>query len=87
MDLSYFKKINNAFGTHNLRDSQLYNMRKYIENSFDKSIDYHEIELRDGSSQGVLITKTKDFSKKLYFQNHLKIYHWVRVLNGMVIIG
>ncbi len=67
MDLSYFKKINNAFGTHNLRDSQLYNMRKYIENSFDKSIDYHEIELRDGSSQGVLITKTKDFSKKTIF--------------------
>jgi len=64
MNLSYFQKINNAYGTNNLRDVDLYEIKNAISSSFEDTIDYQVITKRDNTTQGLIIVKQKNVDKK-----------------------
>jgi hypothetical protein len=63
LDLDYFLKINNTFGTTNQKDTQLYNIKNHVNDRFADTIDFYTVNI-NGVNQDLLIIRTTDPYKK-----------------------
>lgn len=61
IDISYFQKINNSYGSKSKQDVDLHLLNRYVDDSFSESIDYH-IVTRNGSPFELLIIRDKHSS-------------------------
>lgn len=67
MDLDYFLKINNTYGSSSKQETDLYLLNRQVDDSFSDSIDYHIVE-RNGKPIELLIIKDRDgntYKKKI----------------------
>ena len=67
MDISYFQKINNTYGSKSKQEVDLYLLNKYVDDRFADTIDYHVVK-RNGEPFELLIIKDTDnntFKKKI----------------------
>ena len=67
MDISYFQKINNAYGSKSKQEVDLYLLNKHVDDRFADTIDYHIVK-RNGEPFELLIIKDTDnntFKKKI----------------------
>lgn len=67
MDISYFQKINNTYGSKSKQEVDLYLLNKYVDDRFADTIDYHIVK-RNGEPFEMLIIKDTDnntFKKKI----------------------
>ena len=76
MDMEYFMKIQNAYGTHNKRERELVKINTEMSRHFDDTIDYEHV-LLNGKPCEMLIIKSSDsepFVKKIKVK-HKDIFH------------
>ena len=67
MDISYFQKINNTYGSKSKQEVDLYLLNKHIDDRFADTIDYHVVK-RNGEPFELLVIKDTDnntFKKKI----------------------
>lgn len=67
MDISYFQKINNTYGSKSKQEVDLYLLNKHVDDRFADTIDYHVVK-RNGEPFELLIIKDTDnntFKKKI----------------------
>ena len=67
MDISYFQKINNTYGSKSKQEVDLYLLNKHVDDRFSDTIDYHVVK-RNGEPFELLIIKDTDnntFKKKI----------------------
>jgi hypothetical protein len=67
MDISYFQKINNTYGSKSKQEVDLYLLNKHVDDRFADTIDYHIVK-RNGEPFELLIIKDTDnntFKKKI----------------------
>lgn len=67
MDISYFQKINNTYGSKSKQEVDLYLLNKHVDDRFTDTIDYHVVK-RNGEPFELLIIKDTDnntFKKKI----------------------
>lgn len=67
MDISYFQKINNTYGSKSKQEVDLYLLNKHVDDRFADTIDYHVVK-RNGGPFELLIIKDTDnntFKKKI----------------------
>ena len=67
MDISYFQKINNTYGSKNKQEVDLYLLNRHVDDRFADTIDYHVVK-RNGEPFELLIIKNTDnntFKKKI----------------------
>ena len=67
MDISYFQKINNAYGSKSKQEVDLYLLNRHVDDRFADTIDYHVVK-RNGEPFELLIIKDTDnntFKKKI----------------------
>lgn len=67
MDISYFQKINNTYGSKSKQEVDLYLLNKHVDDRFADTIDYHVVK-RNGEPFELLIIKDADnntFKKKI----------------------
>ena len=67
MDISYFQKINNTYGSKNKQEVDLYLLNRHVDDRFADTIDYHVVK-RNGEPFELLIIKDTDnntFKKKI----------------------
>lgn len=67
MDISYFQKINNTYGSKSKQEVDLYLLNKHVNDRFADTIDYHVVK-RNGEPFELLIIKDTDnntFKKKI----------------------
>lgn len=59
-DISYYKSIQNAFGTTSKKEYNISKLKKNISSHFKESIDYEAATKVDGVTQQLIVVKTKD---------------------------
>lgn len=67
MNISYFQKINNTYGSKSKQEVDLYLLNKHVDDRFADTIDYHVVK-RNGEPFELLIIKDTDnntFKKKI----------------------
>lgn len=67
MDISYFQKVNNTYGSKNKQETDLYLLNRHVDECFSDTIDYHIVK-RNGIPFELLIIKDTDgntFKKKI----------------------
>lgn len=67
MDLSYFQKINNTFGSKSKQETELHLLNRHVENYFDDNIDYQRVK-RNGVDYELIVVKDTEgntFKKKI----------------------
>lgn len=67
MDISYFQKINNTYGSKSKQEVDLYLLNRHVDDRFADTIDYHVVK-RNGEPFEILIVKDTDnntFKKKI----------------------
>lgn len=67
MDISYFQKINNTYGSKTKQEADLYLLNRHVDDRFADTIDYHIVK-RNGEPFELLIIKDTDnntFKKKI----------------------
>lgn len=71
MDISYFQKINNTYGSKSRQETDLYLLNRHVDERFADGIDYHIVK-RNGEPFELLIIKDTDnntFKKKIKSKN------------------
>lgn len=63
VDINYYRKIQNTYGTENLRHAKTQQIKMELNNDFDKSLDCFTI-LVDGVAQDLTIIETKNIDEK-----------------------
>jgi len=63
LDIEYFQKINNTYGTSNKKETQLYQLKNHINDRFSDTIDCYNVAIND-INQDLIITRTTNHSIK-----------------------
>ena len=65
MDIDYFLKINNTYGTTNDKDVQLYNLKNQVNDRFTDTIDYYKVKINKVDRDALIVRTIKTDEKTI----------------------